>query len=815
MRVSFFIGSWLCLLAAPAAAQHTSPYDMRLPGDSIAGCDGPLCQLYNPAGLHWSPGGELLYLHAERWGTDGVAAGGGDGLLLGTDRLGLAVQYVRPDRDRSRRDLLKYNLSLKLFSLGDTFALGGGLEILDPTETDGAPKLDVLLGAMIRPWRYLSLGLVGRNLAEAKMGGERSRRALEVGLALRPLWFAPERLTLAADYRLVEDTGDPPLRLSLRARLYQGIGLIASADVEGGFGVGLAVDLARFGVSSYTQVGNRNGLAYDAQLFAARASIDRRPGLQVVDGRTAVIVLGGDIAPTDRPERGLLLTRHTLRDVELAIRRAAGDPRIDSLLLKIEPLELSLTRVQELRAALAAFKRSGKKVAVHLEQVDNLNYYLACAGDAIYVNPAGTVSVTGPKVQALFFGGTLQLVGVEPEAHKVGDYKSAPEMFTRQEPSPASREQLESLADEFADQVFGAIADSRGLARDQVEVLVDRGLMRPAQAELAGLIDATAHYDELDELLAELLGHPVRRLEGYLDEQRHSQRWGGRPTVAVVHATGGIGYGPPQLPGDMDARGIAELLERLRSDSGVDAVVLRIDSPGGSGLASELIWRQVQQLRQQKPVIVSMGATAASGGYYIACPADWILADPATVTGSIGVFALLFDASELWARLGVSQETISRGQMADLHSTFRGRTPAERDLLQQLIADFYQGFVQRVAAGRNLTPEEVDRVARGRVWTGRQALEHGLVDELGGLSRAVALASERLGLAADEQPRVVHLPRARLGLGRLLRELGLLAEQQTVLPAMVRSSLQQLVRLSAWSAEPVLALLPFHALRVQ
>jgi protease-4 len=302
---------------------------------------------------------------------------------------------------------------------------------------------------------------------------------------------------------------------------------------------------------------------------------------------------------------------------------------------------------------------------------------------------------------------------------------------------------------------------------------------------------------------------------GYLGERWHSDRWGSLPEIAVVHASGGIGYGRQAVPSDMDARSIADALQHLAGDPDVEAVVLRIDSPGGSGLASDLIWRQVFRLRKRKPVIVSMGAMAASGGYYIACPADWILADPATITGSIGVFAMLIDASELYARLGISREVVSRGKLADLHTTFRGRSPEERDLLQKIVDSFYDGFVDRVAEGRKLDRDKVHAVAQGRVWTGRQAKEHGLVDELGGLSRAIALAKERIGLDEQDAVRVVHLPRQRLGLRWVLTQFGLQAEAPLPIPAMLRTPLEQMVRLTTLSAEPTLALLPLFGLTVK
>jgi len=295
---------------------------------------------------------------------------------------------------------------------------------------------------------------------------------------------------------------------------------------------------------------------------------------------------------------------------------------------------------------------------------------------------------------------------------------------------------------------------------------------------------------------------------GYLRQRWHHDRWADPPTIAVVYATGAIAYGD-SFGGGMSAREIAGILSALRDQPMVDAVILRVDSPGGSGSASDLIWREVVRLKEAKPVVVSMASLAASGGYYIACPAHAIVANPGTITASIGVFSILFDLSELYAKIGVSKEIVKRGKLADLDSTFRGRTEEEMALFEKLVRSFYRGFIEKVAEGRKLSVEEVDTVGQGRVWTGRQAKQKKLVDELGGLRKAIAIAKEKIGLKPEDKVRVVSLPRPRFSFGSLLREVGILADEPGPLPALITDPIERLALLAALSTEPAVMMMPF------
>jgi len=809
------IGFTLTLLTAPGArAQDASEayshtFDMQFPAASVASCPGPLSLGYNPAELAWGPSMEMLYLHQERLNpddSDNFFKGRADGLLFSLGRLGFGLQWVRPYDDDEDSNYLKYTVAVPLMNAGRWFSLGYGIEILDPTRTNEDPSIDFMAGAMVRPLRYLSFGLVGRNLGRAKIGGVRSEPALDVGMAVRPLWFAPERVTLAADVRLVEDV-DPKVRFTGRLSILDGISVFGTGDLDGNFGAGLMVDFLRVGAGSYMDFANSDGVEPDNLLFAARLSRDIQPGFAVNRGRTAEFVLDHSLAKTPEKAQSFFKKRTSLQSLEHAIDRAADDVRIDSILMKVEDPDLGWTDIQELHAALADFKQKGKKIFFYLENATNLSYYLSSIGDAIYLAPGGGFTVVGPTVEAMFVRGTLDLLGVRAEFKRVGDYKSAVEQLVNEEPSEPYREVLNSLADEMSDQMLAAISTARGINRAQAQALLDRGFMRPDEAQEAGLIDAAIFYDAVDQEIEKKLGHRPGRM-GYLHQRWHTDRWGNLPTVAVVYLSGAIAYGDSFGSGS-SARQIAEILSALREVPTVDAVVLRVDSPGGSGSASDLIWREVVRLNEAKPVVVSMASLAASGGYYVACPAAAIVANPGTITGSIGVFVLLFDISELYAKIGVSKEIVKRGKLADLFSTFRSRTDEEMALLENLVKGFYQGFIEKVAQGRKMPVEAVDAIGQGRVWTGRQAKEKGLVDELGGLRAAIDLAKEKIGLGPEDRIRVINLPRPRFSFGSLFREMGVLSEETEQIPAVISDQLERLALLSALSAEPAIMMMPF------
>jgi protease IV len=424
-------------------------------------------------------------------------------------------------------------------------------------------------------------------------------------------------------------------------------------------------------------------------------------------------------------------------------------------------------KVQELRDAITRFRKSGKPAYAHLEISGNKEYYLATACTKIYAVPTALLDVTGLHSEVMFLRNTLDKLGVEAQFEGVGKYKNAPNQFTETGFTEAHREQMEALLDSVYQQYVAAIASARGKTPDEVQAIVDGGPYEGRDALQAGLVDELLYEDQIeDRLKAERVtpGRYVRSAKGFgLD---------GRPKVALVYAVGEIIPGESQgggLGGEMAGSDtVAGAIRDARKDDSIRAIVLRIDSPGGSGTASDVIWREVGLARKSKPVVVSMGDVAASGGYYIGMGSDAIVAQPATITGSIGVFGGKFSLRGLYDKIGINKEILSRGERASMFTEYRPWTDEERARIRTLMVAFYNDFVGKVAEGRKKSFEDVDAVAQGRVWTGSDALRHGLVDRLGGMDVALDLAKEKARIGRDQEVNLVVLPERKGFLDLLL-----------------------------------------------
>ncbi|MBC8329931.1 MAG: signal peptide peptidase SppA [Planctomycetes bacterium] len=447
-----------------------------------------------------------------------------------------------------------------------------------------------------------------------------------------------------------------------------------------------------------------------------------------------------------------------LRRVRQALFAAAEDNHIAAVFLRGDAAAGTAT-YEALREGLAACADAGKATVAFLDQPGEGELYLASICDEVYVPPLALIEFNGLALSMMFYRDLLDLIGVEIQVTRVGKYKSAVEPFLLNEMSEANREQLAKLAGDLSDVLFGGIAAGRGLELEAVRSLAAAsGFLSPEQAIEAGLIDGVLAFDEVLARLAELTdgdsGDLVQvTLEQYFAvADREAAQAADDPyepsgAVAVVYAEGDIldGEDHDQVGGDT----VARQLRQARIDPDVDAVVLRVNSPGGSAFASETILREVRLLKEAKPLVVSMGDVAASGGYWISCLADEIWARPGTITGSIGVFGMFPNAAELLDELGVSPQTVKTGEHADMNSLWRPKTESELALLQAEVDFIYEAFLDRVVEGRGLQREAVHELAQGRVWSGTAALELGLVDQLGGLEDAIQAAAGRASLGAD------------------------------------------------------------------
>ncbi len=443
---------------------------------------------------------------------------------------------------------------------------------------------------------------------------------------------------------------------------------------------------------------------------------------------------------------GDVLTHHQLL---AALGRAAEDQAITTLVMDLRGVSLNWAQLEELHDAVRRFREAGKTVWAYIEDGGNADYALATAADRVAMAPEGYLMVLGVAAELAFLRDTLAKLGLEADFLHVGRYKSAPEQLTRSSASEANREMTTSLVEARYRLLIDLIAAGRARDEETVRRWIDVGIYDADSALAAGLVDTVL---DAGVVLGEVF--PEDELAPLQDYARRAPRTKARHQIALIVAEGTIVTGSSRydnLQGRLlGSDTLVEQLAEARRDKKVGAVVLRVHSPGGSALASDLIWREIARVRQVKPVIVSMGGYAASGGYYIACGADSIFADVGTLTGSIGVFAGKLDMSRMYGKIGVQREFISRGENALFWHDAGGFTPAQRALFQARLDSFYERFLAKVAAGRGLTPQQVEAAAQGRVWTGDQALEHGLVDGLGSLERALTAAKRRLGLQPDE-----------------------------------------------------------------
>jgi len=488
-------------------------------------------------------------------------------------------------------------------------------------------------------------------------------------------------------------------------------------------------------------------------------------GPQVPANSTLVLRISGDM---NEMEPGGVLGQFieappTVRSIVDMLRKAKTDRRIVSLVIKPTGAGALWGKLQEVREAVSDFRRSGKPVIAYMEQGGEQEFYLATACDKVFLMPTATLDLTGVASYELFLRGALDKIGAYPDAFHIGDYKTASNTMTEHTFTKAHREMAESLNTDLYQQLVRGIADGRRKSEAEVKALIDHGPYLPEDALKAGLIDDLAYQDELDDKVK--LGSGKANyvdMNDYRQVTDESLGLNRGPRIAVIYATGIIASGRSSYDSPSGAvvgsDTLTEYLRKARGDSATKAIVLRVDSPGGSAIASDVIWREMLLTKNQKPVIASMSDVAASGGYYISMPANAIVAQPSTLTGSIGVVATKFVIDGTLKKLGINLEGVSQGKFAQMYSPVRPFTPEERARVAETMQATYDTFVEKAAQGRNTTPEKIDAIAQGRVWTGRQAKAIGLVDDLGGLDRAIALAKQRAKIAQDADVELVVYP---------------------------------------------------------
>ena len=499
-------------------------------------------------------------------------------------------------------------------------------------------------------------------------------------------------------------------------------------------------------------------------------------------------------------------TTPVLHDYVDAIDTAANDPRITGLVVRIAPLETGWGKLEEIRAHLLRFRKSGKPSICYLgyDGIGNPEYFLASACQQVWLVPTAPVSIRGMMAEALFLRGTLDKLKIVPEFYHIAEYKTAGNTFTEKKFTPAHKEEVEGLLHSVYEQYLTDTSKARDMSPAQFEALVNRGPFSSKDAVANKVVDRLGYWDQLQTYFKkDVKGwNPIS-----LNRYRPYVKNDGRTRIAVVHATGLIVSGDSgTTPGGgfvMGGDSVASDIREARQDSGIKAIVLRVDSGGGSVVGSEVIRREVELANNVKPVVVSMSDVAASGGYWIAAPARKIVADPDTITGSIGVLIGKLNISGLYNLLGISTDYIATSDNATLFSDQQNFSPAQRAYIEKSLNETYTDFTKGVAAGRKMPVEAVDKVGKGRVWSGAQAKQLGLVDELGGMDKAIEIAKQLSHIPADESVHIVRYPEEKTFFEQLLeREKDNNMSEQQSLESIVQHIVSQM--------EPVQARMPYE-----
>src|SRR5687767_14225645 len=497
----------------------------------------------------------------------------------------------------------------------------------------------------------------------------------------------------------------------------------------------------------------------------------------VPDNSVLVLSVSGDLpdyVPEDNVAKALgFYQSQSFTNLLTQLRKAKVDGRIQAVLLDIKFPRIGWGKADELRDAVKDFKLSGKKVYAYMELGMNREYYIATAADKIFVPPSGDLYVNGFAAEAMFYKGSLDKLGIEADVIQIGPkYKNAPDQYTRKEMGEGQREVINAVLNEYFGRFTTGIAESRKKSVEDVKAIIDNAPYNANQAKELGLIDDAIYEEQVHEELKKLLDYKsddtLRTVRGgdYREVPSDSLGLNKGERVAVIYASGAINVGRSNdspFGGSMvGSDTVVSAVNEAADDASIKAIVLRVDSPGGSALASDLMWNALENAKAKKPVVVSMSDVAASGGYYIACNANKIVAEPSTITGSIGVFMGKPVVKGLYDWLGVTNEYVMRGKNAGIFRETEKWTPEERTKMEEGANNIYfNNFLPKVASGRNMDSERANSLGQGRVWTGTQAKENGLIDEFGGLEKAIDVAKQLANLPADKDVKRVVFPAPR------------------------------------------------------
>ena len=704
--------STLSVAASPKVGTH-------LPSSSIAVSDDALATFFNPSGLGTGRGLNLYYLrtYQSNWAGD-------DAFFLAVPNGGFGVEFATANADTT---FTRYTLSSGRH-LGGSLYAGTSYSWINSDDKTYDTFHAFSLGLMYRR-RYFSIGAMARDLNQPKLLGEKIGRTYDWGLAIRPgTW----RTTLSLDMRKTQGIEGVDLRYALEVRPIREFMLRGTLKSDLSFDVRFGINIGNWGLGT--------GNTFDKNREAHTG--------------VGYFHFSNNLTTKRLPRRRMFLDlqMHSLKEV-LSI--AKSDEDIAGILVRINGNSYGMAQLQEMADAILNFRESGRVVVCYLTNCSTGDYIVAATCDGILIHPSAEVRLIGLRTERSFYKGTLDLLGIRADLERIGKYKSGTEAFTREEMSEPHREIQNIILDDLYEQLVEVIANGRGWAPEDVKKRIDGGPYTARQAFAVELVDRLVYEDELIDVVTELTDEQtdLATVHEYAKNRPYTQHWRvPQPKIAIIEATGlmvtGDSFIDP-LTGTqvMGADTIVRAIEAAKNDDSIKAVVLRIDSGGGLVAAADIIWRALVQLKAAKPLVVSMGDVAASGGYYIAAPADVIVAEPGTITGSIGVISGKYSLKGLYEKLGIQKEILKRGEHADFYTDYGDYNASEQAIIQKQIKEIYDDFITKVALGRsNLSTTDVDTLGRGRIWSGKQAKENGLIDELGGLNLALVIAQEYAGL---------------------------------------------------------------------
>ncbi|MCH7619133.1 MAG: signal peptide peptidase SppA [Candidatus Marinimicrobia bacterium] len=717
---------------------------INLPYQSVSSTYGASSMTFNPAGLGYPDAGGLIiaqtHLSGEFFRDTGIYYAG--------RRLGYSIEWLGGQPSRK-----KHTFGIGVGGSGN-FSMGVSYSWFGSGSRDYSSLNIFSSGMIIRPFRWLSLAGTLREINGNGGSPNPLNRSYILGAGWRPFG---ENFTFTVDVDIdkFEKQNEATYLYGLEFWSDKGFSLNGVLDDDGGFELGVEIGFPRSSLRNSASYDKNGDFISSVTLLESRSR--RRKTSLHSTGLYLELNLKGSVP--DQPEGGFFIkgSRTTSEWVRL-IERAGTDESIGGIILNIGRFDAGMATLSEIRKSLLRFKETGKKIIVYSEIMSGKGLYVSSAADLILMNPSGYLYFTGLSAQVTYYKGLLDKLGIEIQVARVGRYKSAMEPVMRDSMSAAYKEELEAILDNFLDIMYEGIAEGRGLTIDELTAIADRGPFTTSEALAAGLIDAKAYEDEIEDIAKkEFKLSRVARIKGTSFENRKELKraWSTKPQIAILHLSGAIVPGASRRGNILGAKTAVRVIESLRTNDNVKAIILRIDSGGGTTLGSDIIWRELMRIEGKKPIIASFGDIAASGAYYISMPADTILAERTTLTGSIGIFMGYPNLRQLYTKLGIRQEVLKRGKRSDVFSDHRGWNEEEKEHFQKQMNELYDDFVSKVAAGRGLTHEEVDSAGMGRVWTGEDALRLGLIDIIGGIRESENIALEMTGLKRDDVEFVV------------------------------------------------------------